>query len=297
MAAKAPFFLLTSALVFFTACKAENNPNPSSPSPERPSPHLVDAETIETKELVPAEIATVGMDHLTGAPIVLLRDLQEGRPVPIWIGIAEAQAIIRGLHEIHMPRPMTHDLLAGIISETGYEVKSIVVHSLDQGTYLGALTLQHRETGEEKTIDSRPSDALALAIRTDAKILVAKEILLADPDFEFIPAPTGEQVVRVAGLTLVSRDPEFASEIDLERDEPLVKVRRSTGFAAEFDIREGDIILQAGNQELTSPNDFFRLYLTLGEEEHLSLTLWRDGMEIELNLPRDDEGSGEGIDI
>ncbi|MCC5789055.1 MAG: bifunctional nuclease family protein [Opitutales bacterium] len=297
MAAKALFLLLTSALVFFTACKAENNPTPSSPSPENPSQHLVDAETIENKDLVPAEIATVGMDHLSGAPIVLLRDLQEGRPVPIWIGIAEAQAILRGMHEVHMPRPMTHDLLAGIIAETGYEVTSIAVHSLEQGTYLGALTLKHRETGEEKTIDSRPSDALALAIRTDAKILVAKEILLAEPDFEFVPPPTGEQVVRVAGLTLVSRDTEFAAEHGLERDEPLVKVRRSTGFAAEFDIREDDIILRAGDQEMTSPNDFFRLYLGIEEDEYLPIILWRDGTEIELNLPRDDEGSGEGIEI
>lgn len=137
--------------------------------------------------LVPAEIATVGMDCFTGSPIALLRDLVEGRIVPIWIGLNEAQAISRGLHSIETPRPMTHDLLGSLIDRAGYTVKEVSVHDLRQGTYYGSITLGNRDGGEDLVIDSRPSDALALATRTNARITIAARILEEDREFQFVP--------------------------------------------------------------------------------------------------------------
>ena len=104
-------------------------------------------------------------------PVVLLR-LPEARALPIWIGHAEARAIERLLHQQPFPRPLTHDLMAGLVGALDAEVHHVRVRSLRaDGVYLGAVALQSPDG--PRVVDARPSDAIALALRTGAPIYVA----------------------------------------------------------------------------------------------------------------------------
>ncbi len=129
------------------------------------------------------------LDPLTNMPIVILKDLEEERALPIWVGIFEANAIALEMESVPTPRPMTHDLIKNILEGIQAEVSRIVINDLQDNTFYAAIFLSLN--GTEVTIDSRPSDAIALALRVDAPIYVAKKVLdearsidLADPEFK-----------------------------------------------------------------------------------------------------------------
>ncbi len=134
------------------------------------------------------EVAGIGMDPDTQAPIVLLRDPESGKVMPIWIGIAEAEAIARSLHGVEVPRPMTHDLLASMAQSLGARVEEVVIHEAREGTYFAVVRLLTNARGRRVELDSRPSDGMALALRTGAPIRVARSLLLDSADDER-PAP------------------------------------------------------------------------------------------------------------
>jgi bifunctional DNase/RNase len=129
------------------------------------------------------------LDPLTNMPIVILKDLEEERALPIWVGIFEANAIALEMESVPTPRPMTHDLIKNILEGIQAQVSRIVVNDLQDNTFYAAIFLSLN--GTEVTIDSRPSDAIALALRVDAPIYVAKKVLdearsidLADPELK-----------------------------------------------------------------------------------------------------------------
>lgn len=107
-------------------------------------------------------------------PVVLLED-SRSRVLPIYIGLAEAMAIYYALEGITTPRPMTHDLIVSILSELGVEVEKIVIDDLQEGVYYARLCL--RGDGIYKEIDARPSDCIAIALRTKSKIYVLDRIM------------------------------------------------------------------------------------------------------------------------
>lgn len=117
------------------------------------------------------------LDPVTKTPIVILKDSDNKLNLPIWIGLLEATAIATELEGIRMARPMTHDLLRCIIDELGGALESIEITDLRENTYYAVIHL--RVGGEERTIDSRPSDAISLALRTKSPIYVAKRVLEA----------------------------------------------------------------------------------------------------------------------
>jgi bifunctional DNase/RNase len=130
-------------------------------------------------ELVPMSIKGLMLDPVSNSPIVVLKDDDEKFFLPIWVGIFEANAIALQLENITTPRPMTHDLLRTMISELHARVTRIVIHDLKDSTFFAQIRLLiTRGTGEETLeIDARPSDALALALRTEAPIFVAQAVL------------------------------------------------------------------------------------------------------------------------
>lgn len=117
------------------------------------------------------------LDPVTKTPIVILKDMDNKLNLPIWIGLLEATAMATELEGIKMARPMTHDLLKNILTEMGGSVKSIEITELKENTYYALISLS--VAGQELTIDSRPSDAIALALRTKSPIYVAKAVLEA----------------------------------------------------------------------------------------------------------------------
>ena len=117
----------------------------------------------------------VSFDVIGKQPIVLLKTVEGNRFLPIWIGHPEAAAILIKLQGTKLPRPMTHDLLTSIIGRFEADVRRITVTELKESTFYATLTLT--KDGAEIDIDSRPSDALALAVRTDAPIFASTELI------------------------------------------------------------------------------------------------------------------------
>jgi bifunctional DNase/RNase len=117
----------------------------------------------------------VSFDVVGKQPIVLLKTVEGNRFLPIWIGHPEAAAILIRLQGTKLPRPMTHDLVMSIIENCNAQLSRITVTELRESTFYARLTLL--KDGEEIDVDSRPSDALALAVRTEAPIFASTELL------------------------------------------------------------------------------------------------------------------------
>ena len=129
------------------------------------------------ENFIEMRVGGLTLDPMTKTPIVILKDGDNKLKLPIWIGLMEATAMATELEGIRMARPMTHDLLRRLIDELGGQVESIEVTELKDNTYYASICLQ---AGEKKlTIDSRPSDAISLALRTKSPIFVAKQVLEA----------------------------------------------------------------------------------------------------------------------
>jgi uncharacterized protein len=115
------------------------------------------------------------VDPITNTPIVILKDKEGDRVLPIWVGIFEANAIALQIENIATPRPMTHDLLRNIIGDLDGRVDRVVVSDLKDNTFFAIIHLTVR--GERVAIDARPSDAIALALRTRSPILVEETVI------------------------------------------------------------------------------------------------------------------------
>ena len=126
--------------------------------------------------MIEMKVMGIAIDTATGSPIIVLNDKDNRKALPIWIGSAEASAIIRKIENIKVLRPMTHDLIIDIIEKTGYKVDRIEINDVEKETYFSTIYLTDGNENEI-TIDSRPSDAIAVAIRVDAPIFVSAKVL------------------------------------------------------------------------------------------------------------------------
>ena len=124
---------------------------------------------------VEMKIRTLMMDPVTQMPIVILRGVAGDTILPIWVGVYEANAIALEIEKISTPRPMTHDLIKTIVTGLDVTVQKVVVNELKDDTFYAMIWLE--KDGELITIDSRPSDALALALRTDCPIFVDEQVI------------------------------------------------------------------------------------------------------------------------
>lgn len=127
---------------------------------------------------IEVKIRALMMDPNSGTPIVILKDVQSDTMLPIWVGAYEANAIALEIEKIAPPRPMTHDLLRNLIVELGISVERVVVTSLRDNTFFAVIEMLTSE-GNRMVLDSRPSDAIALALRADCPIFVDVEVIKA----------------------------------------------------------------------------------------------------------------------
>jgi len=120
-------------------------------------------------------VAGVTIDPVTKSPIVVLKDRENRCALPIWIGLLEANAIVLALEGVELPRPMTHDLMKAVLETTGTVLRRVEITDIRDNTYYASLHLEGNSGAY--TVDSRPSDAIALALRFGAPVLVADEVL------------------------------------------------------------------------------------------------------------------------
>ena len=124
---------------------------------------------------VEMKIRGLMMDPVTNMPIIVLKDVESDLVLPIWVGIYEANAIALEIEKATPPRPMTHDLLKNMIGGLNAHVHKVVVSELRDDTFFAVIWME--QDGELVAIDARPSDALALALRSDCPIYVNREVL------------------------------------------------------------------------------------------------------------------------
>ena len=125
-----------------------------------------------------AEIKALLMDPFNNAPVILLKDRNSSKAMPIWIGEAEALSIALGLQNGRFPRPLSHDLMKAIIDDLEGSVEKIVITGLKEGTYYATIFLRSSD-GKSVEVDARPSDSLALALRIGSPIYIADDVFEA----------------------------------------------------------------------------------------------------------------------
>jgi hypothetical protein len=124
---------------------------------------------------VEMKIRGLMMDPVTNMPIVILKDVDGNSVLPIWVGVYEANAIALEIEKVTTPRPMTHDLIKNLLMGLGSGLRKVVVSELKDDTFYAVIWMERE--GEMIAIDSRPSDALALALRLDCPIYVEEDVL------------------------------------------------------------------------------------------------------------------------
>lgn len=125
--------------------------------------------------MIKVSIDSIRVSLMSQLRVVILKEPISGRYLPIFIGPCEAEAIAVRLQEMAVERPLTHDLLKSVIGELGGQVKHIVVNDLRQDTFFAQILIE--QNGQTRTIDSRPSDAIALAVRLDVPIFVEENVM------------------------------------------------------------------------------------------------------------------------
>lgn len=224
-------------------------------------------------EFLDAEVASIGVDLQSGAPLALLHSGWE-QLLPVWIGEAEAAAILRGIRREATPRPMTHDLLLSVMAGLGGRLEEVRVHSVREGTYIGSLLVRVAGEASLREIDSRPSDALALAVRTGARIRVATGLVASAPDVDFVATAGAAPVVRFRGVT-VQEEPGLQ----------WVLVLHVTSAAATGGLRPGDRVEEVDGVSVGGARGFLELLRAIPDGAAVPLRVSREGRSLEVRLP------------
>ena len=125
--------------------------------------------------LVEVKVQSLGLDRSSNTPVVILEELDGERVLPIWIGPAEASAIAMQLADMEYSRPLTHDLLVAVLNGLGGSLRKVIITRVEKSTYFADLII-HRD-GEVISVDARPSDSIAVALRVDARIFAQDDLL------------------------------------------------------------------------------------------------------------------------
>ena len=125
---------------------------------------------------VKMSVRALVVDPATNSPVVILAKPDENAYLPIWIGVCEANAIAINLEGVEVPRPLTHDLIGSLIKDLGFTLDHVLIHSLDDAVFQASVHLSNTD-GETREVDARPSDAIAIALRADADVLVDPTVL------------------------------------------------------------------------------------------------------------------------
>lgn len=255
---------------------------------------------VDEDELVRVEIATLAV-AANGAPVVLLRAPDRSDVIPIIIGPAEAQAIMRAIEEVDMPRPMTHDLLGDVIGALDARLERVIVDDLVDNTFLGILEFAVAGRDEPVRVDSRPSDAMALALRAGASIHVTPPVLQAAEFIEY--EGLADQAVTAVGVTVGEVTDDLRGALELP-DRAGLLVNGVTGPAADAGLEPGALLLEVNGETPASPMAFLDLVRATPEGEDVRLRFWQEGEEREVEVSTDvpeqeprDLPDGEGIEL
>jgi bifunctional DNase/RNase len=165
-------------------------------------------------------IGAIGIDEKSGDPIVVLKDTENTRVLPIWIGLPEARAITLAANKVVSPRPLTHDLLYSTIEQLGYKVKEVVIDKIESHTFIATIYLHSpgSDGASALAIDARPSDAIALALKAEAPLMVAENIV-AEAGVSVVQAAPKDEEFSEFVSSVKASDFKVAGKVELPPDE------------------------------------------------------------------------------
>ena len=231
------------------------------------------------------EVMRVGFDRTTDMPVVILRGKGDARAIPIWIGHFEARAIAMELEGAAAPRPLTHDLLKSILQGAGVVFEKVLVSEIKDKTYYARIFLT--SNGKDFEVDSRPSDAIALALRFRKPILVARSLMEGDTALDLKdrsePEDRSEPLVKsVRGITVQEISQGLASSLGLSSTDGVLVSDVSGSENAV--LKRGDVILAVDSNPVTGVG-IFQSMLAGMEGQTVRLRVSRDGEEQVVELP------------
>jgi uncharacterized protein len=245
------------------------------------SPFSSSASAKVSPDEVRVQVARVGFDDDTGSNYVLLTDETESRVLPMMIGESEATAILLALHGVKPERPLTNDLVRSIIGQTGNRVDRVVIGDMRNETYYATIFMD----GGRYSIDSRPSDAIALAMGMNAPIYVNAKLFDSSAAVELGHGGKIPDTVRALGLTVEQLTPDLASAFG-QADTHGVLVSEVDSSAKSAGVARGDIVVKVGNNDVKALDDFSRDAASI-KSGAVTLTLNRDGSSRTVTLAGD----------
>ncbi|HYD50314.1 MAG TPA: bifunctional nuclease domain-containing protein [Terriglobales bacterium] len=229
------------------------------------------------------EVRSVGFDVTSRAPVVVLEDRAHSVALPIWIGAEEARAIALQLEGIQPPRPLTHDLFKSTLDQVGVHLERVEIAALEQSTYYARI--HFRSGGKVIAMDSRPSDAIALAMRFQRPIYVAAVLMEGDaaiPTGNIRPADSTRSS-EVRGISVQGLTEELAAHFALPHTRGVIVT--AIGAGAPHGLARGDIIVGVDQSAVRSVDDFRRALENLSARDGSRLHIRRGDRELEVALP------------
>jgi bifunctional DNase/RNase len=231
------------------------------------------------------KIKTLLIDPNTQSPVIVLETIADNRVLPIWIDVPEAKAIALELEHVKLPRPLTHDLIRNILQGLNATLQRVTITELRNNTYFAVLSLAAK--AQQLQIDSRPSDAIALALRMKAPIFVSAQVLAKSKP---LPAESGraEQTQKTLGVQAQDLTPELAKLFDSPRQKGVIVTDVLLGSAAmKAGLQRGDIITKVNDQNVTSAKELEATILAVKSSAQIKLQVIKKGKPtmIVIDLP------------
>ena len=209
-------------------------------------PEIESIAAAERAGVVEMKVKTVVLDPNAQSPVVVLEGVAAKEFLPIWIDIPEARAISLEIEQVKTPRPLTHDLIRNILNGLGAKVSRVTITDLLNNTYIATISMAIK--GQESEIDSRPSDAIAIALRMKAPIYVSLQVIeKSKPPAG--PTSLSDRTQRRLGIQAQELTAELAKLMDSQSGRGVIITDVVTGSAAmKADIQRGDILTKLNDQ-------------------------------------------------
>ncbi len=235
------------------------------------------------EDLTEVRVRGVAADPITETPVVVLEDLVGEHVLPIWVGISEARAIAMELGKLKPPRPMTHDLMTAILEGMQGKIERVVIHDLRDNTYYAEISLIR---GDERfVVDSRPSDAIALAVRVDAPIFAARRLMEPGAEYGELERSTRDQIAGAFGFYPQELTEALAEYFHVEGKKGLLvsEVLIDT-IADEAGLRRGDVILKVSGRPVNDVEELGGILLAAHAGEVIAIDVLRGEEAISVEL-------------
>ena len=229
---------------------------------------------------VEVEVRSVGLDHTSRSPVVVLQDKAKRVALPIWIGPTEAQSIAMQMEGLNPPRPLTHDLMKLALEQAGVEFEKVVIQDLKESTYYARIFL--RSGRKDLELDSRPSDAIALAVRFHKPIFVATALLKQDVAIDLRREALADGSTTLAGVTLQELTQDLANYFGLPSGRGVLV--SDVARDAQAALRRGDIILEVDGEGVTGLSALHAKLSALRPGAHADLSVQRGADQVHVDF-------------